>query len=408
MSVVLECPFCGSAFQVLPENAGQLVACPTCSESVTVPELLAAEEPEPIPMALPTKPIIFNCGSCSGKFGVTPDMDGTRVACPHCDKHVLVQIESSEVTGPVVSQSPPPSEPLIPKIKTNRKKKKKIVIADHTPPPVGLNPSTPSEPPPIPVINVKRNKKKPKTIGPRPAGPPAVKPLTVKPPTVKPPTVKPPAEEKNRESKEGRSPEQMSRTFDDSAAAARESDLLPPVKSKQAGKTKPKPVSKTKSKTKSKKPSAPKQKTKKEVQKAEKSSGSETAKSTEPTEREHVEKNKVVENSAAGKRKNVADAARIDRRLPPKFTVEDPDGDEYQTQSNLPTVAEHEVILPDGEGGYNCVDSRVVRVERNGEILELKAPTKESRAFNRMIQNLFSIGLGILILLLAFWILIAW
>ena len=90
----------------------------------------------------------------------------------------------------------------------------------------------------------------------------------------------------------------MSRTFDDSAAAARESDLLPPVKSKQAGKTKPKPVSKTKSKTKSKKPSAPKQKTKKEVQKAEKSSGSETAKSTEPTEREHVEKNKVVENSA--------------------------------------------------------------------------------------------------------------
>lgn len=66
------------------------------------------------------------------------------------------------------------------------------------------------------------------------------------------------------------------------------------------------------------------------------------------------------------------------------------------------------MILPDGEGGYNCVDSRVVRVERNGEILELKAPTKESRAFNRMIQNLFSIGLGILILLLAFWILIAW
>ena len=395
MSVVLECPVCGSAFQVLPENAGQLVACPTCNESVTVPELLAAEEPEPIRMASPAKPIIFSCGSCFGKFGVTPDMDGSRVACPHCDKHVLVQIESSEVTGPVVSQPPPQSssEPLIPKIKTNRKKKKKIVIADHTSPPVGLNPPTPSEPPPFPAINVKRNKKNPKVIGPRP---------------VEPPTAKPPAVKKKKESKESQTPEQISRTSDDSAAKARESDLLPPAKSKQAGKPKSKLVSKTKSRTKSKKPAAPKRKVKKEVQKAGKSSVSEGAKSTKPIEREQIEEDEVVEHSAVGKQKNVADAAWIDRRLPPKFTVEDPDGDEYQTQSNLPTVAEHEVILPDGEGGYNRVDSRVVRVERNGEILELKAPTKESRAFNRMIQNLFSIGLGILILLLAFWILIAW
>ena len=395
MSVVLECPVCGSAFQVFPENAGQLVACPTCNESVTVPELLAAEEPEPIRMASPAKPIIFSCGSCFGKFGVTPDMDGSRVACPHCDKHVLVQIESSEVTGPVVSQPPPQSssEPLIPKIKTNRKKKKKIVIADHTSPPVGLNPPTPSEPPPFPAINVKRNKKNPKVIGPRP---------------VEPPTAKPPAVKKKKESKESQTPEQISRTSDDSAAKARESDLLPPAKSKQAGKPKSKLVSKTKSKTKSKKPAAPKRKVKKEVQKAGKSSVSEGAKSTKPIEREQIEEDEVVEHSAVGKQKNVADAAWIDRRLPPKFTVEDPDGDEYQTQSNLPTVAEHEVILPDGEGGYNRVDSRVVRVERNGEILELKAPTKESRAFNRMIQNLFSIGLGILILLLAFWILIAW
>ena len=395
MSVVLECPVCGSAFQVLPENAGQLVACPTCNESVAVPELLAAEKSEPIPMALPTKPIIFNCGSCFGKFGVTPDMDGTRVACPHCDKHVLVQIESSEMTGPVVSQPPlplpSPSEPLIPKIKTNRKKKKKIVIADHAPPPVELTPPTSAEPPPIPEINVKRNKKNPKVIGPRPA---------------EPPVAKPPAKEKNTESKASQATEQITRTFDDSEAEARESDLLPPVKPKQT--ESPKPGSKTKSKTKSKKPAEPKPKAKKEVQKAEKPSGSEAAKRTKPIEREQVVEDEVVENAAVRKQKPVADPAWIDRRLPPKFTVEDPDGDEYQTQSNLPTVAEHEVILPDGEGGYNCVDSRVVRVERNGEILELRAPTKESRAFNRMIQSLFSIGLGILILLLAFWILIAW
>ena len=391
MSVVLECPVCGSAFQVLPENAGQLVACPTCNESVTVPELVATEESEPIPMALPSKPIIFNCGSCFGKFGVTPDMDGTRVACPHCDKHVLVQIESSEVTGQVVFQPTPPSEPLLPKIRTKRKKKKKIVIADHTPPPVESTSPAPTEPPPIPEINVKRNKKNPKVIGPRPA---------------EPPVAKTPAEEKKKESKARHATEPVPRTFDDSEAEARESDLLPPVKPKRAESSKP--VSKTKSKTKSKKPSAPKPKAKKEAQKAEKPSGSKAVEASSTIEQEQVAEDEVVANSEARQEKTVADPAWIDRRLPPKFTVEDPDGDEYQTQSNLPTVAEHEVILPDGEGGYNCVDSRVVRVERNGEILELKAPTKESRAFNRMIQNLFSIGVGILILLLAFWILIAW
>ena len=416
MSVVLECPVCGSAFQVLPENAGQLVACPSCNKAVAVPKLAVPNAPPAIPKALPTEPIVFNCGSCFGKFGVTPDMDGTQVACPHCDKHVLIRIESSGSPPPVQTQPPTSPEPLIPKIRTGRKKKK-IVIPGHVSPPAETKQPESVEPPSVPSIKVGRRKKNTKSIG-----PPAVE---------KPVEEDRPVEKARPVNKISKSAEQVNRTFDDSESKPRESDLLPPVKAKESKKpsssSKPETTvgksieSKTKSDPNSKKRAKPKKSEPDKSAKAKSQEKDSTAQSKVENAAKHAKASKrppskrakpkpvdqnpdpVVQKAAAE-----ATAALVDRRLPPRFTVDDPDEEEWQYKPNLPAIGEYEVILPDGDGGYQRIDSRVVHVERNGEILELKAPTKESRAFNRMIQNVFSIGLGILILILAFWILIAW
>ena len=433
MSVVLECPVCDSAFQVLPENAGQLVACPNCNEAVSVPDDLGAVQSAPIPMAKPAPPAIFNCGNCSGKFGVTPDMNGSHVACPHCQEHVLVQIDLPSAPAPPLIETKAPSVgPVIPKIRTGRKKKKKIIrIAEPTPP-------TP------------------------PTGVPADR-TDVSPPNSSEGSPQPKKREAAKETKKTSNKKQIERTFDDAENVPRESDMLPPVKKKQSRKEKPssksqpekrgkqepkssaaqktpkKKTPKTGSKnasgkTKSKSvaalarvPSESRQSSKKKTgeKRAEKKGStkpiipaqSDGAGSSSPPGRNNTESENssvtstdppsAAEQVEAHFAKPSVNVALIERRLPPRFTVEDPEED-AAIRSDVPTAKEHEVILPDGEGGYTRVDSRVVHVERDGEILQLKAPTKESRAFNRMVQNVFSIGLGILILVLAFWILIYW
>ena len=427
MSVVLECPVCDSAFQVLPENAGQLVACPNCNEAVSVPDDLGAVQSEPIPMAKPTPPAIFNCGNCSGKFGVTPDMNGSHVACPHCQEHVLVQIDLPSAPAPPLIETKAPSVgPVIPKIRTGRKKKKKIIrIAEPTPP--------------TPTTDV-------------PAGR-----TYVSPPNSSEGSPQPKKREAAKETKKTSNKKQIERTFDDAENVPRESDMLPPVKKKQSRKEKPssksqpekrgkqepkssaaqkttgKKTSKTDSKnaagkTKSKSVDAAAPVPPESRQSSKKKTGEKTPEkkvSTKPipsglssppgrnnTESENSSVTSTDPPSAAEQveahfAKPSVNVALIERRLPPRFTVEDPEED-AAIRSDVPTAKEHEVILPDGEGGYTRVDSRVVHVERDGEILQLKAPTKESRAFNRMVQNVFSIGLGILILVLAFWILIYW
>ena len=84
-NLVFECPNCSSAFRVTPEMSGQVVACPTCHGSVTIPDQLASStNPSDHSTTDSRDPIIKDCPSCRGQFGVTPEMERMGFACPHC------------------------------------------------------------------------------------------------------------------------------------------------------------------------------------------------------------------------------------------------------------------------------------------------------------------------------------
>ncbi len=95
----------------------------------------------------------------------------------------------------------------------------------------------------------------------------------------------------------------------------------------------------------------------------------------------------------------------IDCRLPPKFTAVDPD---EKVQGNLRGENDHNVILPDGEGGFQRIDSRVVHVERDGKKVQLYSAPKEKKERKRFLQNILAIGIGIALLAIAFYLLLNW
>ena len=118
-SLVFRCPGCQQPFQVLAEQAGQMVRCPGCEEPVQIPESAPqAKPPAEKPAeslatspanpstkkpaetsAVPTPPIETNaeevqpyeCPECVKPFGIYPSMFGSQMACPHCQKTVLLK-----------------------------------------------------------------------------------------------------------------------------------------------------------------------------------------------------------------------------------------------------------------------------------------------------------------------------
>ena len=60
------------------------------------------------------------------------------------------------------------------------------------------------------------------------------------------------------------------------------------------------------------------------------------------------------------------------------------------------------VFLPDGKGGTQQVDQRLVRVEHEGEQVSLVAMTENEKRRRRLIQNIVAIVIGIIIMAIAF------
>lgn len=71
-------------------------------------------------------------------------------------------------------------------------------------------------------------------------------------------------------------------------------------------------------------------------------------------------------------------------------------------------VEEHKIILPDGEGGFQRIDSRVVHVERDGKKVQLYSAPKEKKERRRFLQNILAILIGIIVLAAAFYLLLNW
>lgn len=95
-SIVLQCPLCSQPFQVVAEQSGQAVQCPTCQGTVAIPaELTASPAPPQSPPHGRDDPLVFGCPVCDGQFGITAEMYGQQVSCPHCQSTVLVRAPDS-------------------------------------------------------------------------------------------------------------------------------------------------------------------------------------------------------------------------------------------------------------------------------------------------------------------------
>jgi len=323
----------------------------------------------------PEEPQAFGCPSCGGQFGVTQDMNGQRVACPHCDAPTLIQLNvpASSVQPTAVPVDPEPVDDG-PLIKTNlpvsRKKKKKLrriaksrgparIDQDLFAPEDNRGEAAPAAPPasvPSPPI----------------ATPPT--PATAAPntPVAAEPTTTPPAASSSAP------PSQIAPNPRPQSAPKPESASLPPLVPKL-------------------RPAAPATKTQLEAKSATTQSAHQEAQNVTTTESSRFSDLREADTKQA-KRIGAPeqDSMSIAHLLPPKFNVLDPAkmGNE-----------KFKIVLPDGQGGMAQMDNRVLRVKHAGKQVSLVTMTPEQRAKKRLIQNIVAILLGVAIMAIAFTIL---
>ena len=109
-SQVFGCPSCSQPFRVLAEQAGQVIQCPSCAQTVEIPASAFdgspsqdSETPTPDAQTPESEQQVFACVYCQGQFGITPDMFGIQVACPHCKKTLEIQDPTqSELASPKI------------------------------------------------------------------------------------------------------------------------------------------------------------------------------------------------------------------------------------------------------------------------------------------------------------------
>ena len=125
---VFGCPKCQKPFQVSEEFAGQAVQCPSCATAVEIPasafDQASSPPVQPQPPAQPEPQEVFACPACSGQFGITKQMYGMTVGCPHCQTSIAIKPPETE----------PDPETIAPKIVTTpptskRRRKKKGGVA---------------------------------------------------------------------------------------------------------------------------------------------------------------------------------------------------------------------------------------------------------------------------------------
>ena len=115
-SLIFRCPGCQQPFQVLAEQAGQMVRCPSCEEPVQIPATSPQSKPAAVNPAAATPAAStqaeqvqpYDCPECDKPFGIYRSMYGSKMACPHCQKTVLLQKANnpqSDVTSEAVPQA---------------------------------------------------------------------------------------------------------------------------------------------------------------------------------------------------------------------------------------------------------------------------------------------------------------
>ena len=125
-SLVFRCPGCQQPFQVLAQQAGQVVRCPGCEETVQIPAAQtgsASQSQGASPQASSDQPSTaevqpdlgtqtkaeevqaYDCPKCEKPFGIYPSMFGSEMACPHCQQTILVRPKSNPSGGKTAGSS---------------------------------------------------------------------------------------------------------------------------------------------------------------------------------------------------------------------------------------------------------------------------------------------------------------
>lgn len=334
--------------------------------------------------------VVFQCPACTSSFRVAREHAGRLVECPNCKQKVLVPKDVGKLDSP----TPHPKKATVKRcpscdgeFRVADKHKHQPVACPHcgdTVSPGGKGrsstdadmfaPGHQSNPKSDkPTIQVRTGKKKP---GKKKAAtkislpqPPSVKPPAPEEPTPQPTLPKPvslPKPDLSQKRQPDPAAEQATPKPNQSKTPPKITEPAAPTNKKKTATTPPKA-----SETTQKHPSAEKDST------AEKPGTSETP-----------------DRSAA---------SSVAHRLPPKFTAVDP-GDMYAEARG----EDHKVILPDGDGGFQRIDSRVVHVHRDGKKVQLYSAPKEKKERRRFLQNILAILIGILVLAVAFYLLLKW
>ena len=412
-SLVFGCPNCQQPFQVAASQAGQVVQCPSCAQAVEISADAFAAPPAP-PAPVAQEPQAFGCPSCGGQFGVTQEMNGQQVACPHCQAPTMIQLNgpaqpaSAEPTIAPVDPEPEDEGPLIKThLPVSRKKKKKLrriaksrgptridqdLFAPNHDPGETAPPAAPPASAPSPPVA------KPATPAPAPpasqntpiAAEPSTPPAAPSPAAPSPPAQ---AEAKPTPPKPASAKPTPPKTAPAKTAPAKKG---PATSGKTNQEPKPQPASLP--------PLVPQLRSVDPATKSKLETESTTTQSAQQEPQTSATESSIasgIRQADTEQKKGIGapeqnSASSIAHLLPPKFDVLDPArmGSE-----------KFKVVLPDGQGGVAQMDNRVLRVKHEGKQVSLVSMTPEQQARQRLIQNIVAILIGIVIMAIAFTIL---
>ena len=337
-SQVFDCPSCHQPFQVLAEQAGQLVQCPTCDQTVEVPAskfapaIASPSDRHSQSVGQTTTPeLVSVCIHCQLPFGITAEMYGSQVACPHCQR--------------VVEISNPTNKVLPIEIDTRKNVKYSKLVAREA----GKSSRQAAKSSCFDVISDLKKRFSKEQEHSR-AG-----------------SEKPVPKEKSTDNRDdansnlnpsnsapGAQPRETTARFQSKKSI---DDLLPPtVKPDTAG------------------------------------DGHSPGRSDGKDEvRQNPKTGATATNEAVDPQPEP-----VDHLLPPKFEAADP------ALVRVGRASEFKILLPDGDGGVQQIDQRIVTIEHAGEKVSLVALTPQQRNRRRMIANTIAILLGIATLAIAF------
>jgi DNA-directed RNA polymerase subunit RPC12/RpoP len=391
----------------------------------------------PVTPKVPDTPMVFACPSCEGQFGISADMFGQQVGCPHCSTAVLVKSPDSqfETSDSEFTREIPEIDTRSSKAQSNSPKKNPSETENRSNKRwKGKKPATEEEssdlfaPGFTPQKETSNQSREKRQTAKRKKSTQVVQPTVTPVRRSTKSDVKQESEDslgrkKNKNSKPSKSP-------------SPEAPKSETKKKKQRFQDPPQKRSKSKSPSQSKeivaevvtesvKPESVKpESVKPESVKPVTENGPRTAAESQQVQLEqvpddHVSRDQVAvvappspslteseaSKSSTDQRSNYgsdhieADPNQpesIDHLLPPLFDVLDP------TRMRGKSSEQFKVMLPDGQGGTKQVDQRVVRVEHDGEQVALVVLTPQQKQRRRAIQNVIAIIIGIVVLAAAF------